>query len=39
MVSIRGVIRPIAIQYLVARDWMKSRVTYNPLAGHMHDDP
>ena len=39
MVSIRGVIRPVAIQYLVARDWMKSRVTYNPLAGHMHDDP
>ncbi len=35
----RNVVRPVVINYFLARDWLDSRVTYNPLGARMHNDP
>ena len=36
---VRPIVRPLVINYLLARDWMRSRVVYNPLSPRMHDNP
>jgi pimeloyl-[acyl-carrier protein] synthase len=36
---VRPIVRPMVINYFLARDWMRSRVIYNPLSSRMHDDP
>lgn len=37
--SLRRVIRPLAIRVMVAREWWQSGVTYNPLSPRVYNDP
>ncbi len=39
MVDTRRLIMPVAIRGLLAREWLSSRIVYNPLSDSFHQDP